>query len=51
MKRFYKISFRRCYDIKMNFGDTLDLVGIPVVRRSFPGPVNAICEEGGWNVK
>lgn len=35
----------------MNFDDNLDLVGIPVVRRSSLSPVNVICEEGGCNVK
>lgn len=31
----------------MNFGDAVvDFVGIPVVRISFPSPVNAFCEEG-----
>lgn len=29
MKMLYKYFFRRCYDIKMKFDDSLDLVSIP----------------------
>ena len=43
--------FEKCYDIKMGSKNSLNLEGIPVVRRYFPSPTTVICEAGGCNSK